>query len=70
MSIEDKISWSRVEKQGDRAYALDVINKYTAQGVLSDEQKNSALQILENQGPKLAVDYVADILDATQKAGT
>ena len=63
MSIEEKIAWSKVEREGDTAYARDVIAKFSTDGILSDEQQQHALDLIKSEGPKKAVDYVATIAE-------
>jgi len=67
MSIEDKITWSRVEREGDPAYARDVINRSSSEGALSEEQRQHALKLIDSEGPKQAVDYVANLVDKKDK---
>lgn len=63
MSIETKISMSSVEREGDTAYARDVINKFKEEGFLSDEEVQHALELVKEEGGKKAVDYVATIAE-------
>lgn len=63
MSQSEQHLWRGAE-EGDRGYAKDVIEKYSSEGVLSEEQKQEALGLIDSQGPKQAVEYVAKIVES------